>query len=444
MSLSQFEVIGKLGEGAFAQVFKVRRKSDKEIYAMKKVKFGPMSSKEKENALNEVRLLASFEHQNIIAYKEAFFDEGTCLCIITEFAEGGDLLAKIENHKKMRTKFLEVDIWDYLIQICQGLASLHSNRILHRDIKSANIFLSKGIIKIGDLNVSKVNKHGLAVTQTGTPYYACPEVWRDKPYNSSSDIWSVGCVIYEMAAQRPPFMANDMKGLYDKVIKGIYPPIPPGYSHDLSNIISQMLQVNPVARPSCQKILEQDMVRRHMRGIGVELSKNDLLSTIKYVPSLKELSSRLPAPNYEGARRSRGKSINHTHEDSERAESLGRQRQVSVENRRADFRPQQKLPPGLPRYGYKQEYSDAHRYGGNELSADRNEQQKYQIDISLDRKLNRQNSYGDERKANRPLLNAGANVMSGESGTPKLLPRGVVIERVLSEAALDNPPRYRK
>lgn len=247
-----------------------------------------------------------------------------------------------------------------------------------------------------------------------------------------------------MAAQRPPFMANDMKGLYDKVIKGIYPPIPPGYSHDLTNIISQMLQVNPVTRPSCQRILEQDMVRRHMRGIGVELSKNDLLSTIKYVPSLRELSSRLPAPNYEGARRSRGKSINHSHEDSERAESLGRQRQVSVENRRADFRPQQKLPPGLPRYGYKQEYSDAHRYGGNDLLAERNEQQKYQIDISLDRKLNRQNSYGDERKVNRPLLNAGANVMSGESGTPKLVPRGVAIERVLSEAALDNPPRYRK
>jgi NIMA (never in mitosis gene a)-related kinase len=133
--MSQFDVIGKLGEGAFATVFKVRRKSDNEIYAMKKVKFGPMSPKEKENALNEVRLLASFEHQNIVAYKEAFFDEGTCLCIITEFAEGGDLLGKIENHKKMRTKFLEVDIWDYLIQICQGLASLHSNRILHRDIK---------------------------------------------------------------------------------------------------------------------------------------------------------------------------------------------------------------------------------------------------------------------------------------------------------------------
>jgi len=135
MSLSQFEVLGKLGEGAFATVFKVLRKSDNEIYAMKKVKFGPLSAKEKENALNEVRIMASFEHPNIISFKEAFFDDGTCLCIITELAEGGDLLAQIESHKKMRTKFNEIDIWDYLIQTCRGLQSLHSNRILHRDIK---------------------------------------------------------------------------------------------------------------------------------------------------------------------------------------------------------------------------------------------------------------------------------------------------------------------
>ena len=135
MSLTQFDVLGKLGEGAFATVFKVRRKSDNQLYAMKKVKFGPLSTKEKENALNEVRILASFEHPNIIAYKEAFFDEGSTLCIITEFADGGDILAKIDSHKKFRTRFAEEEIWDALIQICSGLQSLHSQRILHRDIK---------------------------------------------------------------------------------------------------------------------------------------------------------------------------------------------------------------------------------------------------------------------------------------------------------------------
>lgn len=423
MSISQFEVLGKLGEGAFATVFKVRRKSDNEIYAMKKVKFGPLSAKEKENALNEVRIMASFEHPNIVAFKEAFFDEGTCLCIITEFAEGGDILAKIEGYKKIRTKFMESDIWDYLIQMLRGLQCLHSNRILHRDIKSANIFLCKGVVKIGDLNVSKVNKHGLAVTQTGTPYYACPEVWKDKPYNSSSDIWSVGCVVYEMAALRPPFMANDMKGLYEKVIRGIFPPIPPGYSSDLSSVISLMLQVNPVSRPSCQKLLETDLVRRHDRGYVPETSNSDLLSTIKFVPSMREMTNRLPAANYDKNKRGRGRSINHSME--ERSESLGKPRAGASVERNVGLRLPPRIPglPGLPpRHAQRGDYSDAHRYGN---------------EVNFDKKIPRQNSYSEESKQSRPLLQAGANVLGGEASTPKPVLNKGNIDRISSEPSLD-------
>ena len=92
-----------------------------------------------------------------------------------------------------------------------GLKALHDLRILHRDMKSANIFLSKeGPAKIGDMNVSKVAKKGLLYTQTGTPYYASPEVWKDKPYDSKSDIWSLGCVLYEMITLHPPLRAEDM------------------------------------------------------------------------------------------------------------------------------------------------------------------------------------------------------------------------------------------
>ncbi len=81
----------------------------------------------------------------------------------------------------------------------RGLKALHDLKICHRDIKCANLFLTKaGVIKLGDLNVSKVAKKGMLRTQTGTPYYACPEVWQDKPYDHRGDIWSLGCVIYEM------------------------------------------------------------------------------------------------------------------------------------------------------------------------------------------------------------------------------------------------------
>ena len=108
--------------------------------------------------------------------------------------------------------------------------------------------------KLGDLNVSKIAKKGLSYTQTGTPYYASPEVWKDKPYDSKSDIWSMGCVIYEMAALTPPFQADDMQGLYKKVIKGIYPRIPDNYSLDFSTIIKYMIQVQPILRPNCGMI----------------------------------------------------------------------------------------------------------------------------------------------------------------------------------------------
>jgi NIMA (never in mitosis gene a)-related kinase len=127
-----------------------------------------------------------------------------------------------------------------------GLKALHDLKVCHRDIKSANVFLTrKDEVKLGDFNVSKVAKKGMLRTQTGTPYYASPEVWKDRPYDSKSDIWSLGCVLYEIASLRPPFKAPDMKGLYKKITTVDYPPISPKYSSDLFGVIKLMLQVNP-------------------------------------------------------------------------------------------------------------------------------------------------------------------------------------------------------
>lgn len=113
---------------------------------------------------------------------------------------------------KSKTSFPEPDIWKVFIQVVRGLKAMHDLNIMHRDLKSANVFLYKDFTaKLGDMNVSKVaNKRGLNYTQTGTPYYASPEVWRDEPYDVKSDIWSLGCVLYEMIALKPPFTADDM------------------------------------------------------------------------------------------------------------------------------------------------------------------------------------------------------------------------------------------
>lgn len=137
-------------------------------------------------------------------------DNTSTLNIVMEFADGGDLLQKINQYKRNRQYISEQECWSYLIQLCKGLQALHDLKIVHRDIKCANLFLTKeGVLKLGDLNVSKVAK-GMLQTQTGTPYYASPEVWNDKPYDAKSDIWSCGCVLYEMCALKPPFHAQDM------------------------------------------------------------------------------------------------------------------------------------------------------------------------------------------------------------------------------------------
>ena len=168
-------------------------------------------------------------------------------------------------------------------------------------------------MKLGDLNVSKVAKKGLLYTQTGTPYYASPEVWKDKPYDAKSDIWSLGCVLYEAAALHPPFRANDMKGLFQKVIAGKYPEIPKSYSGELMGLVKSLLQQNPALRPSCginvRKILEQILslpsVTKRVTSpdvittVNQVLSEGGILGTIVLPKNLNVLSSRLPKAKYQ-------------------------------------------------------------------------------------------------------------------------------------------------
>ena len=236
MSLRDFVKLSQIGKGAYSEVFKVKRISDGQYYALKQVQLGDLSQKEKENALNEIRILASITHPTIVGYKEAFFEDRTNnLCLVMEHADHSDLYQKIVKQQKANQLIEEKDIWKTLIQMCQALKMLHSMNIFHRDLKSANVFLfSDGRSKLGDLNVSKVAKKGLLYTQTGTPYYASPEVWKDQPYDSKSDVWSLGCVIYEMATLKPPFRAQNMNQLFKKVCKGAYPEIPKKYTKELS------------------------------------------------------------------------------------------------------------------------------------------------------------------------------------------------------------------
>lgn len=173
-----------------------------------------------------------------------------------ELAEGGDLNNIIEKHKRNKTTIPEQKIWSYLIQITRGLRSLHEMGICHRDLKWANVFITDdGVLKIGDMNVSKIAWHGLMKTQTGTPYYCSPEIWKGHSYDYKCDIWSLGWIIYELAMLRPPFTALNIKDLSTKACRGVYPSISSTYSTDFSNIVKKMLQVLPSQRPSAAELL---------------------------------------------------------------------------------------------------------------------------------------------------------------------------------------------
>ncbi|EAR94919.1 Serine/Threonine kinase domain protein (macronuclear) [Tetrahymena thermophila SB210] len=308
--ITDFEILKRLGEGSFGSVYQVKRKSDEKIYAMKKVKMMSLSTKEKENALNEVRILASIKSDNIISYKEAFYDEkSSTLCIIMEFATKGDVLQQISEKKKKHSYFEENLIWKYAADMLLGLKSLHDMKILHRDLKGANVFIAEdGSLKLGDLNVSKVQKRDFAYTQTGTPYYTSPEVWQNRPYDSKCDVWSLGCVLYEIVTLEPPFKGTSMEDLYKRVLRGNFSPINlQRYSSDLQKFIESCLKVEPKMRSSVESLLNHKCIMPHLKPEQIAMlekkkkEKIDLLQTIKlpYGNNLKEINKRLPKSNYD-------------------------------------------------------------------------------------------------------------------------------------------------
>jgi NIMA (never in mitosis gene a)-related kinase len=272
-SLLDFEILKAIGKGSFSQVYLVKRKKDSKIYALKSVYLEMLEKKQQESSINEVRILASVQHPNVISYKEAFWDDNTnSLNIVMEYADDGDLYTKIKKMKEQKIIFDEKIIWEYSIQIIQGLKALHDKNIMHRDLKSENIFITKNNrCKIGDMNVSKVLKEKLLNTQTGTPYYASPEVWMNKPYSYKSDLWSIGCVIYEMCELKTPFPGKDMEDLFVNICLNKVERINKIYSDELWYIIKKLLEVNVDKRFDCRQFLNNDIVKRKIN----ELKKND-------------------------------------------------------------------------------------------------------------------------------------------------------------------------
>lgn len=180
---------------------------------------------------------------------------------------GGDIAGRIQEQKKQ--PFPENQVLDWFTQICLAIKHVHDRKVIHRDLKGQNIFLTKAnIIKLGDFGIARVlnNTKDNAKTMIGTPYYLSPEIINGKAYSFKSDIWSLGVVLYEMCALKPPFEAQNLPVLAMKIVKGQFTSIPHQFSRDLKNLVGSLLQIDAGRRPTINEILRLPLIQNRIQN----------------------------------------------------------------------------------------------------------------------------------------------------------------------------------
>ncbi|XP_021059048.1 serine/threonine-protein kinase Nek4 isoform X2 [Mus pahari] len=270
-----------VGRGSYGEVTLVKHRRDGKQYVIKKLNLRNASSRERRAAEQEAQLLSQLKHPNIVTYKESWEGGDGLLYIVMGFCEGGDLYRKLKEQKGQLLP--ESQVVEWFVQIAMALQYLHEKHILHRDLKTQNVFLTRtNIIKVGDLGIARVlENHGdMASTLIGTPYYMSPELFSNKPYNYKSDVWALGCCVYEMATLKHAFNAKDMNSLVYRIIEGKLPPMPKVYSAELAELIRTMLSRRPEERPSVRSILRQPYIKHHislfLEATKAKTSKNNV------------------------------------------------------------------------------------------------------------------------------------------------------------------------
>ena len=247
-----------------------------------------MKEDSKKQIYNEASIMKKLLHPNVISFKDVFKDTKLdYFYIVMEYANDGDLSKKIKTQKNKiigEKYFSEEKIMQYFYQICRGLQYIHSKNIIHRDIKSQNIFLMKnGKIKIGDFGIAKAltNTKNNATTIIGTPYYFSPEIINGEPYNYKTDIWSLGVVLYEMCCLKLPFESNNIAQLSIKIMKGKYDPIPNRYSKNMANLIKNMLNIDQKLRPNINEVMQSPLLKNYHNNKYANKSSKNLSSNKK-------------------------------------------------------------------------------------------------------------------------------------------------------------------
>ncbi|XP_036917192.1 serine/threonine-protein kinase Nek11 isoform X4 [Sturnira hondurensis] len=267
----------KLGSGSFGTVYLVsdkKAKQGEELKVLKEISVGELNPNETVQANLEAQLLSRLNHPAIVKFHASFVEQDH-FCIITEYCEGRDLDYKIQEYKEAGKMFSEDQIIEWFIQLLLGVDYMHERRILHRDLKSKNIFLKNNLLKIGDFGVSRLlmGSCDVATTLTGTPHYMSPEALKHQGYDTKSDIWSLACILYEMCCMNHAFTGSSFLSVVLEIVEGNTPSLPQRYPRELNAIVERMLNKNPLLRPSAIEILKTPYIDEQIQHLMCRYSE---------------------------------------------------------------------------------------------------------------------------------------------------------------------------
>ena len=256
--MENYIILEMIGEGAFGKVYKGQRKCTNQIVAIKKIIKKGKKEKELKNLRQEIDILHRLYHENIIQCLDSF-ETNTEFCLVTELATG-QLYEIVQEDKKLP----ENEIKNIALQLTSALFYLHSNNIIHRDIKPQNVLISaSGIIKICDFGFARAIDNKTMITSIkGTPLYMAPELLKEYPYNKKADLWSLGVILYELYVGQPPFYTNSFNVLMNKIMKEDI-RYPESMSSDFKDFLRGLLVKNPKDRWDWPKILDHPFLKEN-------------------------------------------------------------------------------------------------------------------------------------------------------------------------------------